>query len=75
MGLRSLQIFLFLQDRLQSSESDVYRRQILTTKVDPRALRVKYILDEADTSRLSNNMLEILFTIFGVFVLEPHPTI
>ena len=26
---------------LQSSESDVYRRQILTTKVDPRAVRVK----------------------------------
>ena len=25
---------------LQSSESDVYRRQILTTKVDPRAVRV-----------------------------------
>ena len=24
------------------SESDVYRRQILTTKVDPRAVRVKY---------------------------------
>ena len=43
MGLRPLVIFLFLQcgDQLQSSESDVYRRQILTTKVDPRAVRVK----------------------------------
>ena len=43
MGLRPLEIFLLLQrgDRLQSSESDVYRRQILTTKVDPRAVRVK----------------------------------
>ena len=43
MGLRPLEIFLILQcgDRLQSSESDVYRRQILTTKVDPRAVRVQ----------------------------------
>ena len=43
MGLRPLEIFLLLQcgDRLQSSESDVYRRQILTTKVDPRTVRVK----------------------------------
>ena len=29
-----------VRDRLQSSGSDVYRRQILTTKVDPRAVRV-----------------------------------
>ena len=43
MGLRPLQIFQFLQrgDRLYTSESDVYRRQILTTKVDPRAVRVE----------------------------------
>ena len=35
--------FLPLQcsDRLQSSESHVYRRQLLTTKVDPRTVRVK----------------------------------
>ena len=41
MGLRILEIFLFLQceDRFLTSESDVYRRQILTTKVDPRAVR------------------------------------
>ena len=46
MGLRPLEIFLLLQrgDRLQSSESDVYRRQILTTKVGPRAVRVKEAL-------------------------------
>ena len=43
MGLRPLEIFVLLQcgDRLWSSESDVYRRQILTTKVDPRTVRVK----------------------------------
>ena len=42
MGLRPLEIFLPLQcgERLESSESDVYRRQILTTKVDPRTVRV-----------------------------------
>ena len=42
MGLRPLEIFLLLQCgyRLQSSESDVYRRQILMTKVDPRTVRV-----------------------------------
>ena len=43
MGPRSLEIVLLLQcrDRLYTSESDVYRRQILTNKVDPRAVRVK----------------------------------
>ena len=42
MGLWSLEIFLLSQCayRLQSSESDVYRRQILTTKVYLRAVRV-----------------------------------
>ena len=29
---------------VRGSESDVYRRQILTSKVDPRALRVKFTL-------------------------------
>ena len=29
--------------RLQTSDSDVYRRQILTTKVDPRAVGVKWV--------------------------------
>ena len=37
MGIRLLQV----GDWLYSSESDVYRRQILTTKVDPRTVRVK----------------------------------
>ena len=27
-------------DRLQSSESDVYRRQVLTTEVDPRTVKI-----------------------------------
>ena len=42
MGLRLISILLLLQcgDRLQISESDVYRRQILTTEVDSRAVRV-----------------------------------
>ena len=45
MGLRQLEIFLLLQsgDRIKSSESDVCRRQILTTKVGPRAVRVELI--------------------------------
>ena len=45
MDLRRLEIVLLLQcgDRLKSSESDVYRRQILTTKVDPSAVRVNRV--------------------------------
>ena len=44
MGLRPLHIFLVLQcgDRLQTSESDVYKRQILTSKVDLRTVRAKH---------------------------------
>ena len=56
MGVRPLYIFVLLQRgdrqnltyvvlqrgyRLKSSESDVYRRQILTTTVGSRAVRVK----------------------------------
>ena len=43
MGLRPLEIFSLLQfgERLKSSESDVYRRQILRNKVDPRTVMVK----------------------------------
>ena len=55
MVLWSLEVFVFLQrgDRLETSESDVYRRQILTSKVDrqiltskvdPRAVMVKFSL-------------------------------
>ena len=42
MGLRSLQIFLLSQckDWLWTSESKINRRQILMSKVDPRAVRV-----------------------------------
>ena len=45
MGLRPVEIFLLLQceDRLKSSESEVYRRQILTTKVYPRTVRVRHV--------------------------------
>ena len=44
MGLRPLEIFYYFQcrDRLYTSESDVYRRQILTYKDGPRTERVKY---------------------------------
>ena len=43
MGLRLLEIFLLLLcgDRLETTEYDVYRSQILTTKVNPLAVRVK----------------------------------
>ena len=42
MGLRSLHIFYFFQceDRLLTSQSDVYRRHILTSEDGPRAERV-----------------------------------
>ena len=48
MGLRPLEIcFAFTAgDRLQSSESDVYRRLILTIEVDPCAVRVKPIIGQ-----------------------------
>ena len=51
MGLRPLEIFSFFQcgDRLYTSESDVYRRQILTYKDVPalkelRATSVQTVL-------------------------------
>ena len=42
MGVRDYKDFVFFQrgDRLQPSESDVYRRQILTYKDGPLAERV-----------------------------------
>ena len=42
MGLRPLEIFLFFEcgDRPYTSESDAYRRQILSDKDVPRAKRV-----------------------------------
>ena len=44
MGLRPLGIFLLLQreDRLYTSESDVFRRQIPTYKDGPRAVKVTH---------------------------------
>ena len=43
MGLRPIETFLLLSrgDRLKTSESDFYRGEILTSKVDPGALGVK----------------------------------
>ena len=48
MSLRPLEKVLFLQceDHLKSSESDVYRRQILTTKVNPRTVRFKGLTND-----------------------------
>ena len=45
MGLWPLEIIHFFQcgDRLYTSESDVYRRQTLTHKDDPRAERLKWM--------------------------------
>ena len=43
MGLRRaiINISLYMcRDRLYTSESDVYKSQILTSKVNPRAVRV-----------------------------------
>ena len=42
MGLRPLEIFQ-RGDRFHTSESDVYRRQILTCENGPRAERVEII--------------------------------
>ena len=39
--------------RLQTSESDVYRRQILTFKVDPRAVMVNPVLAEGRSVNVS----------------------
>ena len=52
-------ITLRMPDRLLMSKSDVYRRQISTTKVDPRAVRVKGIrsLKESDWSCRAVNAL------------------
>ena len=44
----SRQNLTYTGDKLWSSECDVCRRQILTSKVDPRAVRVKIFLMAAD---------------------------
>ena len=50
MGPRPLEIFLLLQcgDRLYKSESDVYRRQILTYKDGPRTEIIKIFILAVD---------------------------
>ena len=60
MSLRSLEIFVVLQrgDRLQTSGSDVYRRLIVTSKVDPCAVGFK--LSHSDSH---NTLCEMLFII------------
>ena len=62
MGLRPLIFFLIFQcgDRLYTSESDVYRRQILTYEDGPRTERVKYItlpLESKYTSKFNTQRL------------------
>ena len=59
-SVRSLRIFQFFQrwHRLQTLESDVYRRQILTYKDGPRTERVKHPTSTTDDQPHSS-------TIFG----------
>ena len=54
-------MFLFFQygDRLYTSESDVYERQILTSKVDPRTVGV--------------NVLIASIAVFGISFGHPPP--
>ena len=53
MGLWPLEIFLLLQcgNRLSTAESDVYRRQILTSKVNHRTVIIK--LNKVTLTRVS----------------------
>ena len=58
-------------DRLQSSESDVCRRQILTTKVDHRTVRVKIFLMAVDPQhRYSNESKRTNENIYDDFELK-----
>ena len=43
-GSTAIKVILILSNRLQTSESDVYRCQIMTSKDSPRAERVNPIL-------------------------------
>ena len=54
-----------VRDRLYTSESDVYRRQIMTCKVDPRAERVK------QEKRRKYNIMQFL-VIAGIVISDPH---
>ena len=52
MSVQPLEILKFFQGggRLYTSESDVYRRQILTYKDDPRAERLVHVLSVVPSS-------------------------
>ena len=50
-------------DRLLTAESDVYRRQILTSKVDPRAVRVNPFSAYHDYGRFESVFLADQITI------------
>ena len=62
MGLRQLEIFFTLTVRgstltIKLDPSDVYRRQILMIKVDPRTVRVNLlVLNGSGMSRLVTNI-------------------
>ena len=66
MGLRPLEIVLFFQcgDRLYTSESAVYRRQILTYKDGPRAERVNAQIISLKTTLDYAKILIIMVYIF-----------
>ena len=56
MGLRPLDIFYSFSDgdRLWTSESDVFKRYILTSKDGPRAESVNHMLDFRRYKRIKN---------------------
>ena len=62
--LMSLACLLPLQrgDRLSTSESDVCRRQILTSKVDPRTERVKIFIMVLDPYNIGIEMKRKMLT-------------
>ena len=58
MGMRIFTLTSRGMDRLQSSESDVCRRQILQTKVDPHTVRVKIFTMAVDPLHRYSNVSE-----------------
>ena len=54
-------------DRLYASESDVYRRQVLTYKDGPRAVRVKPTLAKAEQNKLSRILWHSMALTSNVF--------
>ena len=59
--------------RLQTSDSDVYRRQILTSKVDPRTVRVND--DDQECSQISFNYTQITLIIVKLYELYSYVVI